>query len=52
MKNKLNSHVKVGDKVKVISGKQKGFIGVITSLVNKKYVVFLQTELRKIAKLP
>ena len=41
MKNKLNSHVKIGDKVKVISGKQKGFIGVITSLVSKKSVVFL-----------
>jgi large subunit ribosomal protein L24 len=41
MKIKLNSHVKIGDKVKVISGKQKGFIGVITSLVSKKSVVFL-----------
>ena len=41
MKNKLNSHVKIGDKVKVISGKKKGFIGVITSLVSKKSVVFL-----------
>jgi large subunit ribosomal protein L24 len=41
MKIKVNSHVKIGDKVKVISGKQKGFIGVITSLVNKKSVVFL-----------
>ena len=41
MKNKLNSHVKIGDKVRVISGKQKGFIGVITSLVTKKSVVFL-----------
>ena len=42
MKIKLNSHVKIGDKVKVISGKQKGFIGVITSLVSKKSCVFLE----------
>ena len=41
MKQKTNTHVKIGDKVKVISGKQKGFIGVITSLVSKKSVVFL-----------
>lgn len=41
MKKKINSHVKIGDKVKVISGNQKGFIGVIASLVTKKSVVIL-----------
>ena len=41
MKKKVNSHVKIGDKVKVISGNQKGFIGVIASLITKKSVVIL-----------
>ena len=37
----MKSHVKIGDKVKVISGKQKGFIGIITSMVTKESIVFL-----------
>lgn len=41
MKQKTNTHVKIGDKVKVITGKEKGFIGVITSLVTKKSIVIL-----------
>ena len=41
MKKKMSSHVKIGDKVKVISGNQKGFIGVIASLITKKSVVIL-----------
>ena len=41
MKQKTNTHVKIGDKVKVISGKEKGFIGVITSLITKKSIVIL-----------
>jgi large subunit ribosomal protein L24 len=41
MKKKTSSHVKIGDKVKVISGNQKGFIGVIASLITKKSVVIL-----------
>lgn len=41
MKKKISSHVKIGDKVKVISGNQKGFIGVIASLITKKSVVIL-----------
>jgi large subunit ribosomal protein L24 len=41
MNKKMNSHVKIGDKVKVISGKQKGFIGTITSMVTKESIVFL-----------
>jgi len=38
---KLNKklHVKVGDKVKVIAGNQKGLIGVITSVLPKKSAV-------------
>ena len=41
MKKQMKSHVKIGDKVKVISGKQKGFIGIITSMVTKESIVFL-----------
>jgi large subunit ribosomal protein L24 len=41
MKKKISCHVKIGDKVKVISGNQKGFIGVIASLITKKSVVIL-----------
>ena len=41
MKKKVSSHVKIGDKVKVIAGNQKGFIGVIASLITKKSVVIL-----------
>lgn len=37
----MKTHVKIGDKVKVISGKQKGFIGTITSMVTKESIVFL-----------
>ena len=32
MKNKL--HIKVGDKVKVISGDQKGYIGIIKTILS------------------
>ena len=38
----MKSHVKIGDKVKVISGKQKGFIGIITSIITKDSIVFLE----------
>lgn len=34
MNNKL--HVKVGDKVKVIAGNEKGLVGIITSVLPKK----------------
>ena len=39
MKLIKNLHVKVGDKVKVISGNQKGLIGVITTVSVKKSTV-------------
>jgi len=35
MKKKLKSHVKIGDKIKIITGINKGFIGKITSLSHK-----------------
>lgn len=36
MIKKIKTHVKIGDKIKVISGDQKGFIGNIVSLNRKK----------------
>ena len=41
MNSKETNHVKIGDKVKVIAGNQKGFIGVITALITKKSLVVL-----------
>jgi ribosomal protein L24 len=38
MKNKL--HIKVGDKVKVISGDQKGYIGIIKTILSKRRAYF------------
>lgn len=39
---KLNkSYLKLGDRVKIITGDQKGFIGVILSILNKKKECFV-----------
>jgi large subunit ribosomal protein L24 len=38
----ISSHVKIGDKVKVIAGNQKGFIGTIAALVTKKSLVVIE----------
>ena len=46
MKNKL--HIKVGDKVKVISGAQKGYIGIIKTILSKKSIVFIEGILPRI----
>jgi large subunit ribosomal protein L24 len=46
MKNKL--HIKVGDKVKVISGDQKGYIGIIKTILSKKSTVFIEGILPRI----
>jgi large subunit ribosomal protein L24 len=46
-KNK-NSHVKIGDKVKVITGNQKGFIGTISSIAAKKSLVVVEGILPRI----
>jgi large subunit ribosomal protein L24 len=35
MKKQIKSHIKIGDKIKVLAGNNKGFIGKVTSL-NKK----------------
>lgn len=42
LKIKKNLHVKVGDKVKVISGQNKGKIGVIKSLVRETSKVIIE----------
>ncbi len=46
-KNK-NSHVRIGDKVKVITGNQKGFIGTISSIAAKKSFVVVEGILPRI----
>jgi large subunit ribosomal protein L24 len=41
-------HVKKGDQVKVISGQQKGFLGIISSVLKKKSSVILSGLLPRI----
>ena len=42
MKKVDSSHVKIGDKVKIISGNQKGIIGTINSILLKKSIVYIE----------
>lgn len=42
LKNKKNLHVKLGDKVKVISGQNKGKIGVIKGLIRQTSKVLIE----------
>jgi large subunit ribosomal protein L24 len=49
-KNKKH-HIKIGDKVKVITGNQKGFIGLITSFLPKKECVFIEGIIPRIRTL-
>jgi len=37
------SHVKIGDKIKIIAGSQKGIIGNITLVLLKKSLVYIDT---------
>jgi len=48
MKKKINCHIKVGDKVKVITGTNKGTIGTINSIIFKKSIVFIEEILPRI----
>jgi large subunit ribosomal protein L24 len=48
MNKKKNSHIKIGDKIKVITGNQKGFIGTISSIVVKKSLVVVEGILPRI----
>jgi large subunit ribosomal protein L24 len=48
MTNQMKSHIKIGDKVQVIAGNQKGFIGVVNSILKKKSIVFIDGILPRI----
>ena len=41
MKKQYKFHVKIGDKIKIIAGNQKGFIGTINSISPKESVAFI-----------
>jgi large subunit ribosomal protein L24 len=41
MKKMKFSHIKIGDKVKIISGNQKGIIGRINTILMKKSIVYI-----------
>ena len=42
LKNKKSLHIKVGDKVKVISGQNKGKIGVIKTIIKEASKVIIE----------
>lgn len=48
MKKMQKNHVKKGDQVKVISGEQKGFLGIIASLNKKTSSVILEGILPRV----
>jgi large subunit ribosomal protein L24 len=48
MNKKLNSHIKIGDKIKIISGNQKGLIGNIQGINIKNSIVFIDNILPRI----
>lgn len=41
MKKNKFSHIKIGDKVKIISGNQKGIIGTINTVLTKNSIVYI-----------
>jgi large subunit ribosomal protein L24 len=48
MKNSVNKRLKIGDRVQIITGTQKGIIGKISSLFLKKSLVLVETVLPRI----
>lgn len=48
MKKQGKSYIKIGDKIKIISGNQKGLIGTITTILKKKSIVFVEGVLPRI----
>lgn len=48
MKKNTNCHIKIGDKVKIITGSNKGTIGTINSILFKKSILFIQEILPRI----
>lgn len=43
MTKKQNFHIKIGDKIQIISGSQKGLLGTIKALNKKKSLVFIDS---------
>lgn len=43
MNTKIHAHVKVGDRVKIITGAQKGVLGNVSSISTKKKIVIIDT---------
>jgi len=48
MTKKYKFHVKVGDKIKIIAGNQKGLVGTIRSVITKKSVAIIDGILPRI----
>lgn len=48
MNKKLKSHVKIGDKIKIIAGNQKGSIGVITEVLSQKSLAIIDTVIPRV----
>jgi len=48
MEKSKKHHIKIGDKVKVITGNQKGYIGIITFFWRKKSCVSLEGSVPRI----
>ena len=48
MKTKIKTHLKIGDKVKIITGNQKGTMGNISVINRKKELLSLATLLPRI----
>lgn len=48
MNKKHKFHVKIGDKIKIISGNQKGLVGTIKLLITKKSVAIIDGILPRI----
>jgi large subunit ribosomal protein L24 len=45
---KINYHIKVGDKIKVIAGNHKGLLGTITSMDRKNSIVIVDNIVPRI----
>jgi large subunit ribosomal protein L24 len=48
MKNLTKHHIKIGDKIKILSGNQKGFVGIISSIIKKKSIAAIDGVLPRI----
>jgi large subunit ribosomal protein L24 len=48
MNKKPKFHVKIGDKIKIIAGNQKGLVGTIRTLITKKSVAIIDGILPRI----